>query len=165
MGICEADRANGYQYKFTRGHDALAPGCGDCWCCRREVAPGAALKAEETKLLKELNTHEQQCLKTNTNFKAQDPQTKFPCLDYESTKFFAALKTEGKACLNYSGGEACFVQPKMTGEKDPGAQEQALLKASHDETQETEGTKSKAEENVGLKVKKGRYTNPFSLPK
>lgn len=35
--ICERDRGDGFEYRYTfAGNDLLAPGCGDCWCCRRK---------------------------------------------------------------------------------------------------------------------------------
>jgi len=33
--ICTTDRNDGYQYVYTHGDEAVAEGCGRCWCCRR----------------------------------------------------------------------------------------------------------------------------------
>ena len=33
--VCESKPG----FKYTRGNDALAPGCGHCWCCQ-PVQPG-----------------------------------------------------------------------------------------------------------------------------
>lgn len=36
--VCERDRGDMYEYKFTYGNNQLiAPGCGQCWCCKREL--------------------------------------------------------------------------------------------------------------------------------
>jgi hypothetical protein len=166
--ICEMHRGHGYDYKFTKGDDNLAPGCNSCWCCSREVDHAAALKYEEDKLLTELETHEQSCLVTankdgdKTDFKAQDSKAKYPCLQAAATKFFTALETEGKACLKYNstdadGGQACFEDPLFKAgqgqqeaakeQKQPAVPEPALAKAKN------------------LLSKKAPYTNPFSLPK
>ena len=42
--VCESKPG----FKYTRGNDALAPGCGHCWCCQ-PVQPG---KISYTELIK-----------------------------------------------------------------------------------------------------------------
>jgi len=35
---CSGSPMNGpFQIRFTAGDDSLAPGCGDCWCCKRDT--------------------------------------------------------------------------------------------------------------------------------
>jgi len=35
---CSGSPMNGpFQIRFTAGDDDLAPGCGDCWCCKRDT--------------------------------------------------------------------------------------------------------------------------------
>jgi len=33
--VCERVRGDGFEYKFSNGNGHLAPGCGECQCCRR----------------------------------------------------------------------------------------------------------------------------------
>ena len=43
--VCESKPG----FKYTRGNDALAPGCGHCWCCE-PVQPGKISDTEHIRI-------------------------------------------------------------------------------------------------------------------